>query len=106
MKQRYRAILAYNGAHYFGFQLQEAGRPTIQGAVEKALLTITKQAVRVVGAGRTDTGVHARGQVIAFDCDWRHSPEALWRAINANLPHDIAVQQLTPTEASFHPRFD
>lgn len=106
MPQRYRAILAYNGARYHGFQLQVADRPTIQGMVEKALFNIIHQEVRVIGGGRTDTGVHARGQVIAFDCEWQHSPQALWKALNANLPPDIVVQQLEIATDGFHPRFD
>lgn len=58
------------------------------------------------GAGRTDSGVHARGQVISFDLVWRHREETLQRAINANLPQDIAVSALSPVPSTFHPRFD
>jgi tRNA pseudouridine38-40 synthase len=59
----------------------------------------------VIGAGRTDTGVHATGQVIAFEVEWKHGDHALLRAINARLPEDIALQDLRPQEG-FHPRFD
>jgi tRNA pseudouridine38-40 synthase len=106
MPQRYRAQLAYNGARYHGFQLQTPAHPTIQGHIEAALQSITQQQVRVVGGGRTDTGVHARGQVIAFDCEWRHSPQALCKALNAALPHDIVLQDVTVAPNGFHPRFD
>lgn len=59
----------------------------------------------VTGAGRTDSGVHAFGQVISFDVDWRHEEKALLRALNAVLPDDIALQALGP-KPGFHPRFD
>lgn len=103
---RYRAVLAYDGTEYFGFQRQAGDTPTIQGAVEAALKQVTQQDVTVIGAGRTDTGVHATGQVIAFDVAWRHETSALWRAMNANLPGAIALQSLEEAAATFHPRFD
>jgi tRNA pseudouridine38-40 synthase len=59
-----------------------------------------------MGAGRTDAGVHATGQVIAFDLEWRHGPQALRDALNANLPDDIAVWVVTETRPDFHPRYD
>lgn len=57
-------------------------------------------------AGRTDSGVHATGQVAAFDFEWAHSTDKLLRALNADLPPDLAIQSLTPAPADFHPRFD
>jgi tRNA pseudouridine38-40 synthase len=60
----------------------------------------------VIAAGRTDRGVHARGQVIAFDSVWKHPTTDLWRAVNANLPPDIALVDLQEAQADFHPRFD
>lgn len=60
----------------------------------------------ISAAGRTDAGVHARGQVIAFDLDWRHEPARLLKAINANLPRDIVLQALYRVPTSFHPRYD
>lgn len=104
--RRYRAVLAYDGTRYRGFQRQAGDTPTVQGALEAAIQRVTQQAVTVVGAGRTDTGVHATGQVIAFDAAWQHPTEALWRAINANAPDDIALQSLANTDATFHPRYD
>jgi tRNA pseudouridine38-40 synthase len=114
---RYRAILAYDGVRYDGFQRQASGIPTIQGAVEEAIAQVTAQAVTVIGAGRTDSGVHAAGQVIAFDVAWKHSSDALLNAINAVLPDDIALQDLAMVQETasgevvadkrgFHPRFD
>jgi tRNA pseudouridine38-40 synthase len=102
---RYRALLTYDGTAYQGFQRQAGDSPTIQGAVESAIAAATGQAATVIGAGRTDTGVHATGQVIAFDVEWQHEDAALLRALNALLPGDIALQDLTRHEG-FHPRFD
>lgn len=99
---RYRAVLAYDGSQYFGFQRQ-GDAVSVQGTVEAAIARITGQAVNVVGAGRTDTGVHAVGQVIAFDVEWRHEDADLLRALNAVLPDDIALQALA-ADAGFHPR--
>jgi tRNA pseudouridine38-40 synthase len=105
--QRYRATIEYDGTHYYGFQRQRRA-PTIQESIERALAVLAGKPVRISGAGRTDTGVHALGQVIAFDLDWpaRHGPAALQRALNANLPEDIVVLQLTEAADGFHPRFD
>lgn len=103
--RRFRATLAYDGTAYQGFQRQAGGAPTIQGAVETAIARITGQTVTVIGAGRTDTGVHATGQVIAFDLVWPHEAADLMHAINAHLPPDIALQDIAQHEG-FHPRFD
>ncbi len=102
---RYAAILAYDGAEYQGFQRQPAPTPTIQAAVEAAVAAVTRQTCAVIGAGRTDTGVHALGQVIAFDVDWNHGEDDLLRAINSQLPLDIALQRLWRQD-DFHPRYD
>ncbi len=103
---RYRAVAAYDGTAYYGYQRQESGTPTVQGAIEAAIARVTGAPVTVSAAGRTDTGVHASGQVIAFDAAWKHAPEALWRAINANLPQDIALLSLSEADPAFHPRYD
>lgn len=103
--RRYRGTLSYDGSAYQGFQRQKAHVPTIQAAVERAIEHVTRQAVTVSGAGRTDTGVHATGQVIAFEVEWRHSEMALLNAINAALPDDAALQDLTPAPPDFHPRY-
>lgn len=105
MTTRYRATLAYDGTAYQGFQRQTAGTPTVQGALEDALSRITGQNVSLVGAGRTDSGVHAEGQVVAFDVVWNHDDDDLLRAVNANLPDDIALQNVTQ-QPGFHPRYD
>ncbi len=102
---RYRALVEYDGTAYSGFQRQLA-EPTIQGEIEKALENINRLAVPIVGAGRTDSGVHATGQVIAFDLSWRHGNNRLLKAINANLPKDIVIYEVKATNAEFHPRFE
>jgi tRNA pseudouridine38-40 synthase len=105
MGHRYRATVEYDGCDYLGFQIQARGR-TIQGELEKALERITQESTRVVGAGRTDAGVHALGQVIAFNSRWRHSSKELHRALNAVLPPEIAISELDLVRSEFHPRYD
>jgi tRNA pseudouridine38-40 synthase len=97
-------LVAYDGTDYHGFQLQP-GVPTIQGTLEAAVETVTGAPVRVIGSGRTDSGVHARGQVIAMWVPWRHAVENLQRALNAKLPASIAVRQFRLAPPGFHPRF-
>jgi tRNA pseudouridine38-40 synthase len=104
--RRYRATVEYDGAGYFGFQRQAMEQPTIQSELERALEVIVDHPVPVIGAGRTDSGVHARGQVISFDLAWAHGVEALQRAVNANLPPAIALLEVSEAAADFHPRFD
>jgi len=103
---RFRATVAYDGTSYQGWQRQREGVPTVQAAVEQALRTIANRPVGVQAAGRTDSGVHATGQVIAFDLAWRHEINNLQRAINANLPLDVAVEDVAVAPVGFHPRFD
>jgi len=100
----YKVILAYDGTDFQGFQRQEKGR-TVQASVEAALSSIGWQNSTISAAGRTDAGVHATGQVIAFEFGWKHSLEELRNAINANLPPDIAVQSVEGVRDDFHPRF-
>jgi len=109
---RVAALVAYNGGAYNGFQLQ-VGVPSVQGALETALARCVGVRLgagetvpyRVVGSGRTDTGVHARGQVIVTELPWRHDLTALMRAWNAHLPADIVIRRLAEASADFHPRF-
>jgi tRNA pseudouridine38-40 synthase len=101
---RYQVILAYDGTAFQGFQRQKSAR-TVQGEVEGALARLNWQGKALISAGRTDTGVHASGQVAAFDLDWAHSAEELGRALNALLPQDVAVRSVKVTEPGFHPRY-
>jgi tRNA pseudouridine38-40 synthase len=102
---RYGATLAYDGTAYQGFQRQPVPTPTIQAAVEEAIAAVTGEPTGIIGAGRTDAGVHAAGQVIAFDVEWKHNADELLRAINSQLPLDIALQELWQQDG-FHPRYD
>lgn len=102
---RYKAVVEYDGAAYFGFQ-RLRGQPSVQAALEQAIESIAGQPIGILGAGRTDSGVHARGQVISFDLTWRHTTADLLRAMNANLPADVAVRALSETGPDFHPRYD
>lgn len=78
----------------------------MQGAVEMALKQITGSDVSIIGSGRTDTGVHASGQVIAFDLDWAHSATAIMKAVNSKLPYSVAITKIQVAVDDFHPRFD
>lgn len=101
----YQVILAYDGTDFRGMQRQSHTR-TVQGEVEAALRKVGWQGKSILAAGRTDSGVHASGQVIAFDFEWTHTPEELLKALNANLPHDAAVKSLKAIAQEFHPRYD
>lgn len=101
---RYQAGVAYDGTDLWGFQRQAVGR-TVQGELESALSRLGWSGQSIWGAGRTDTGVHAVGQVVVFELEWRHSLAALLSALNANLPHDIAVQTVSECAPDFHPRY-
>ena len=101
---RYRATVEYDGTDFLGYQIQAEGR-TVQGEIEKSLRRVTQSAIRIDGAGRTDAGVHATGQVIAFNAMWRHTLKDLHRALNATLPPDIVISDLKPATPDFHPRY-
>lgn len=102
---RYRLTIEYDGRPYKGFQAQD-GLPTVQGAVEAAVKAFTGEDIRLQAAGRTDTGVHATGQVIHIDLikDWR--PEVVMNALNAHLvPQPVAVLDVAVAPPPFHARF-
>ena len=101
---RYQVNLVYDGTQFSGFQRQ-ANKRTVQGVVEEALYKLGWKGTSLLAAGRTDSGVHALGQVIAFDLDWDHSELALQRAMNACLPFDVAARQVQIVPPDFHPRY-
>jgi tRNA pseudouridine38-40 synthase len=103
---RYKIILAYDGTEFFGSQRQEAKTRTVQSEVEAAIHKLGWQGQSILLAGRTDTGVHASGQVVAFDLDWDHTPEDLNNALNAVFPSDVAARSVELCMDDFHPRFD
>jgi len=98
------ALVAYDGTAYSGFQVQ-ANAPTIQGALEEGLERLTGQFSRVHGAGRTDAGVHAHGQVIRVAIRWKHTLDALCQAWNRYLPEAIVIRRVVEAPVDFHPRF-
>ena len=98
----YRGTLAYDGTKYAGWQVQPNQR-TIQGLMETALLKVTGQSKRVLSSGRTDSGVHAHGQVISFKVATELPEDVLCRAINAHTPFDIYLRHLQITRDDFHP---
>lgn len=103
---RYFIELSYNGRNYFGWQRQPKGE-TVQGTLEGALTTLLRRPVGTTGAGRTDTGVHAAYYVAHFDLDEPLSdPQHTAYKLNALLPNDIAVSNITPVADGAHARFD
>jgi len=96
--------VAYDGTAYAGFQIQP-NASTVQGELERVLAVICGEPVRITGAGRTDAGVHASGQVIDLRTTSGLATEELERGVNALLPEDIAISSLEPAEDSFHARF-
>jgi tRNA pseudouridine38-40 synthase len=102
--RKVKATIEYDGTRYAGFQGQP-NQLTIQKELEQALAAVTQEETKVVGAGRTDAGVHAKGQVVHFVTAWKRSLDELQRAFNALLPRDIAVRQMTWVTPDFHARF-
>jgi tRNA pseudouridine38-40 synthase len=101
---RYKCIVAYDGTNFHGFQVQGDLR-TVQSEIEAVLLIITKTKTRIHASGRTDTGVHAYGQVFHFDTDIAMLPENMQNAINSRLPKDIYVKTVENVSNEFHSRF-
>lgn len=101
----YKLILAYDGTNYNGFQRQ-AIKTSVQATFEEALRRLGWQGRAIMPSGRTDSGVHAKGQVVSFNLDWNHPDYALQNALNAFLPADIAVQSVQQVAPDFHPRYD
>jgi len=102
---RVKAVVAYDGTGYGGFQRQKNAL-SIQEELQRALEKLTGAPCPILAAGRTDAGVHAEGQVIAFDTEWRHPLTDLRRGMNALLPRQIAVIRAEQTRPTFHPRYD
>ncbi|MFC2010715.1 tRNA pseudouridine(38-40) synthase TruA [Chloroflexota bacterium] len=96
-------ILEYDGTRYYGFQLQ-ASLPTVQGEIEKALYKLSGERTRVASASRTDTGVHAGGQVVSFNSRSLHSLQTFINGLNHYLPRDIAVKEAHRVKDSFSVR--
>lgn len=101
---RFRATVEYDGAAFHGYQVQP-GQRTVQGVLEAQLGRLFDRPVRVIGAGRTDTGVHAAGQEIAFEAPPAWDSPRLERALAGVLPSDVAVHGPRAASPGFHPRF-
>jgi tRNA pseudouridine38-40 synthase len=100
----FRLILEYDGTDFEGWQSQPAPSRTVQSCLGEALEQITGSRPKIVGSGRTDSGVHARGQVACCRLQTRLGVAELHRALNATLPADLAVRQLDEVSADFDPR--
>jgi len=102
--QNFKLTIEYDGSGYCGWQRQ-AEAPTVQAEIEGALASMTRSTVTLIGAGRTDAGVHALGQVASFRCNTRLSPEEVLKGLNSLLPRDIAIRDCCRMPDDFHARF-
>ena len=102
--RRWKCLCAYDGTSFAGWQSQAGGK-AIQDVIEGRLTQIFQGGVRIHGSGRTDAGVHARGQVFHFDAAWPHAPEKLLVALRTGLPPSIQIKTITAVSAEFHARF-
>ena len=98
---RWKCTCAYDGSSFNGWQKQP-NRESVQDQLEEVLQSIFRRQVRTIGAGRTDAGVHARGQVFHFDADWRHGGDALLQSLRVSLPPAISPRKVTAVPPSFH----
>jgi tRNA pseudouridine38-40 synthase len=103
---RYRAVIAYVGTAYRGWQAQSNASRTVQAVLEQALEGFAGELVRAVAAGRTDAGVHADGQVVHFDLARDRPPIEVRDAVNRLLPADVRMMQVARAAADFHARWD
>jgi tRNA pseudouridine38-40 synthase len=102
---RYRLTIEYDGSGYNGFQAQ-AGQPTVQGAIEAAVLAFSGEAIRIAAAGRTDTGVHATGQVVQVDLEKAWPARTVLNALNAHLTQEaVSVLDCVEADGDWHARF-
>ncbi len=101
----FRLTLEYDGTEFRGWQVQGGGERTVQGVVEEAIGRVTGEVVRIHGAGRTDAGVHAEGQVASVALVTRLAAAELRSALNANLPDDLAIIDAVKVDDGFHARF-
>ena len=101
--RRIKLTVAYDGTNYCGWQLQPNG-VTIEEVLNKALSELLREEIQVIGASRTDSGVHARGNTAVFDTEARIPAEKICFAVNQRLPEDVRVQKSEDVPLTFHPR--
>ena len=102
--QRWKCLVAYEGTAFSGWQAQP-DKNAVQDHIERRLAELFQADTRIHGSGRTDAGVHARGQVFHFDATWRHGPDRLLAALRGGLPPSIQVQSAEPVPHEFHARY-
>ena len=105
MLKNFKITIEYDGSSYHGWQRQTSDR-TIQGEIEKALMTMTEEKVALIGSGRTDAGVHAFGKVANFHYDKALSPGNFQKGLNSLLPEDIVITACKQVPEKFHARYD
>ncbi len=105
-KHNYKLLTAYDGTRYYGWERQPGKPMTIQGKLEDVLSKMTGEEVEVIGAGRTDAGVHARGMVANARLMTDRSPEEIRDYMNRYLPEDICVQEVKKASDRFHSRYN
>jgi len=105
MKKNFKLLIEYDGSAYHGWQIQKTDR-TIQGEIEKALLRMTGEKIRIAGSGRTDAGVHALAQVANFLCAKNIRPENFCKGLDSILPEDIVIKSCVLADSEFHARYD
>ena len=103
MVKRVRLSVAYDGTNYCGFQIQQNG-PTIEEELNRHLSELLEENIKVIGASRTDSGVHALCNIVVFDTSSRIPAEKISYAMNQRLPEDIRIRKSEEVELSFHPR--
>jgi len=103
--RNFKITFEYDGAQFCGWQAQGQGERTVQGELETVLLKIFKTPVKSIASGRTDSGVHAKGQVASFKADTRMKPLEILRALNSSLPKDIVVLEAREEKHDFHAQY-
>jgi len=100
-----KLTIEYNGTHFCGWQIQRKGERTVQGEIKKILEKLLKEKITLVGSGRTDSGVHALGQVAHFKTSSPMDVKKLLKALNANLPKDVAIVAAKEVPENFHAQY-
>ena len=102
--KRVKLVVAYDGTNYRGWQVQNNGE-TIESMLNRAISSLTGEEIHVMGSSRTDSGVHAMGNVAVFDTEARMAADKFSYALNQRLPEDIRIQNSCEVPLDFHPRY-